>query len=105
MALKSFTGHCLLGCACMCVHAHSPLCVCVCMCVYLGISFANLMKLIMDPIFSLRYFPDLTDKNSALPDLVEVFQSGKAKYPGSPQLKQLGTYADAECYPSGSACC
>lgn len=64
--------------ACVCmgtalsVHVH----------MHLGISFANLMILIMDPVFSLRYFPDLTDKNSALPDLVAVFPGRKANILG-----------------------
>lgn len=73
----------------MCVHVHSSVCVCVCVvCVYarmgvrLGISFAKLIKLIMDPVFSLCYVPDLPDKNSVLPDMVEVFQSRKANIPG-----------------------
>lgn len=85
---------------CMHVCAYAQLCVCVCVrayacvCMHLGISFANLKKLIMGPIFSLRYFPDLTDKNSALPDLAKVFQTRKANIPG---------HTDAECYPPGSA--
>lgn len=66
------------GRACVCVHSCVRAHVCVCLRVHLGISFANLMKLIMDPVFSLHYFPDLTDKNRALPYLVEVFQSRKA---------------------------
>lgn len=74
----------LLGTVSWTVHA------CVCMGtalsvrarVHSGISFANLMNLIMDPVFSLCYIPDLTDKNSALPDLVKVFQGRKANILG-----------------------
>lgn len=44
--------------------------------VRLGILFANVIKLIMDPAFFLHYFFDLTD-SGALHDLAEGFQSRK----------------------------
>lgn len=71
-------GLCMYVCAC------AQLCVCVYapMGMRLGISFANLIKLIMDLVFSLYYIPDLTDKNGVLRDLVKVFQSRRANIPG-----------------------
>lgn len=88
----------------LCMYAHTRSSVCVYVCVHACAckSFANVMKLIVDPIFSLCYILDLTEQNRVLPDPVKVFQS---KHPRSPQPKQWRTYADAECYPSGSACC
>lgn len=73
----------LCVCACVCTRAYA------CVCMHLGISFANLTKLIMGPIFSLRCFPDLIDKNSALPDLAKVFQTRKANIPGHTQMQNV----------------